>query len=58
MGYETAMEKLKILEKELKELRSFKTKAQAYAQKFVNKVESGKARSKETYADMQNLLKS
>lgn len=32
-------------------------KAEMYAQKFVDKVESGKVRSKETYADMLDLLK-
>lgn len=38
------------------DLRAFKEKAQGYARKFVDKVESGKARSKETYADMKDLL--
>lgn len=31
--------------------------AREYAQKFINKVEDGRARSKETYADMKNLAK-
>lgn len=31
-------------------------KAFIFAQKFVDKVESGKALSKETYEDMRNLL--
>lgn len=44
------------LQKENEELKNFKNKAIEYAQKFVNKVESGRAVSRETYADMKDLL--
>ena len=40
-------------------IKSYKeqiTAAKLLAEKFVNKVETGKARSKETYADCKNLL--
>ena len=57
MGFEEVMKDIDKVEARLKELESFKEKAQLYAQKFVDKVESGRARSRETYADMQDLLK-
>jgi len=33
------------------------TTAKALCEKFINKVETGKARSRETYADCKSLLK-
>lgn len=49
--------KNKTLSAQVAELELFRKTALEYAQKFVNKVEIGKARSKETYNDMKILLK-
>jgi len=46
------------LEQENERLKEFKERALRYAYKFVMKVEMGRARSVETYADMIDLLNS
>ncbi len=53
---EEFQERIMDLSIEIFELKKFKKIALQYAQKFVRKVESGRARSKETYADMKKLL--
>lgn len=42
--------------KEQREIKEMLKIIKGYAEKFVNKVEAGRARSRETYADMKHVL--
>lgn len=54
--YENEQWRNKQLQAENERLKDNNTIIKSYAEKFVRKVEEGKARSKETYKDMKHVI--